>query len=97
MLNIPNGEFTLDAFRKFLREHDDSVNRQIQVDRAGNVFFADRVGTPYDSSIKFMLEIWVEGNDYSGQNAAKDKSYVEKEYNLILDAWNNGRVGMIDF
>lgn len=44
-----------------------------------------------------MLEIWIEGNDYSGPEAAEDDKYVEGEYNSIIDAWQNGRVGIIDF
>jgi hypothetical protein len=46
--------------------------------------------------VKFHFETYIQGNGYCGVDAARDKDYVRKEFEMLVKAWRHNYEGHLD-
>lgn len=79
-------------FRKLISNADDRQNNKLIVNKDGMVYFS-RTGIfrkEFHDDAKFSLETFHSFNDYVGPRAASSTEYIEREYNHIVSAWEQG-------
>lgn len=47
-------------------------------------------------TIQFEMEMCIQGNGYTGWQAALDGKYVRREFSLLSKAWRHGHRGLLD-
>jgi hypothetical protein len=85
-LNDP-GDFTRENVRQLIASVDDSKHRQLPVTVGGIAFISDTVANVATEGIAFSIATWCEGNDYSGESAARDEAWVTRVYGALQKHW----------
>lgn len=80
---------SLEDFRELIKNGDDSHDNQIRITKDGFVFLSQDVGARNLTNIAFRYETFDAGNDYVGEEASKDDSFIKPLYKSIIDNWNN--------
>jgi hypothetical protein len=87
--------FTRDAVAALIASKDDSQHRQLRVSEAGEVYISDEIGNLNLAGVRFSLETWLAGNEYTGREAAADPKHVERIYRAIETNWAKGTRGIV--
>jgi hypothetical protein len=94
-LNDPN-DFTLENVKKLIASKDDSKHRQIRVSTDGYAYVSDDYGNLNLDGVVFRLETFNAHNDYLGEQAAEDKTWVQRVYNVLRQNWPNPIIAYSD-
>jgi hypothetical protein len=94
-LNDPT-QLTLDNVRKLIASEDDSKTWQLRVTDSGIAYLSEAVGLHALDGLAFRLETWHAGNDYVGQRAASDDSWVAGIYRVLKENWPKPKASYID-
>ncbi len=94
-LNNPN-EFNLEAVSQLIATEDDSVNTQFRVTEDGMLHLSRDYGNKNLKGIVFRIETNIAGNGYVGKEAAKDKAWVKRVYDVFYKNWPNPKSSYCD-
>lgn len=95
-LTDPNA-LTMESVAALIASKDDSQHRQVRVSKNGIAYLSDDVGLANLDGVLFRLETYDAGNDYVGENAAKDEKHVRTVYERIRENWPNPKSEYVDW
>lgn len=88
---IINKNLNMNIFRRLISNTDDRQDNQLRVNEDGMVYFSrTRIFGKELHNVRFRQETFSALNNYVGPQAASDKEYIEREYNHLVSAWEQG-------
>lgn len=92
-----SSSFTIENVASLIGSVDDKQLRQLQVTKDGMAFISDTPNPGDASHLAFRLDMWLNGNGYTGRSAAKDMKWVVRVYNVLKKNWPNPEAEYIDY